>query len=1220
MNPSNDRAETLFNSAAQLEPAVRASFLDHACAGNPVLRARVEELLGAAAAAGGFLPDQPQHRVRVEPQPTMPMEPGECLGEWVGRYKLLEKLGEGGCGVVYLAQQEEPVRRRVALKVIKLGMDTRQVVARFEAERQALALMDHPNIAKVLDGGTTDNGRPYFVMELVRGVRITDYCDEAQLNTPQRLELFAQVCLAVQHAHQKGIIHRDLKPSNILVTINDGEAVPKVIDFGIAKATSGQESTDKSAYTAFEQFIGTPAYMSPEQALMTSLDIDTRSDVYSLGVLLYELLTGRPPFDPRTLMASGIDAMRRTIREEEPMRPSTLAARELSTLGGGVRTPSSAPAPSAGGTTSGEQHRTHRQVRLQETIPLLRGDLDWIVMKCLEKDRRRRYDTAAGLAADIRRHLDNEPVAARPPSLGYRVQKTVRRHRSAFATAGVVLVALLFGLGISVWQAVQKSRALERMTEAEKAQSHSREVAEKALNQEAAARRRVDELLEQEKTARRASESRLYATDIHLAQQAIDKDNFGRARELLARHYPRPGETNRPGWEWRYLWQQLHDDAAFEVTRTSHNDELAVGSSTTPDPRWLVVGHQSEDRAWFDVLDITQLRALRNTGEIELPSANAISALAIGDRNGLIAHAQASRSVQVLGPGVLATIEIHDPVTRRTLATITNLPGLCMALAWSGDGQRLVSQTQVASPSGSTMKYQSRIDVWRAPDLTPVATLTNFPKASPNNARLAFAATTDASAVAVASRSYPLSVIDVASGATRWSFTSQNRGFDGVALSSDGHTVFALEDADPWVIRAFDFQTGGELCAPLKASVPGNLRGLVLSPDGRTLASISSKGFLCLWDVGDLTHGPKTLPPLRSPSVSGLLAVLPDGRTILTHSENGTVLAWDLARERAMQQPLKVTLTGSIAQYQLSADNRTLLLATRNGSVSQKHGPEFQSETPLFDLGRSLGQPTFSMDGRWFASGSTNGFVEVWNVQERRRVQQFGHYSGSVRAVQFSEDGSRLIVFDRENQRGVEWDWATPREVRTFPLLLSGKVPFERPGTLSPDGRQMLAETGSGTLTWMDTLSQQKRSGNVGSIFEGTPKFTPGGGKFSICGSDGYVHIHDCRTFEPIATLGDGTGSPTSLQYIDGGNQVFLGGFGLKSPVTLWDLSTQLELLRLEAEGDVDGLQLSRDGSVLTGYSRIESDKKFHLWSAPSWEEIERAEAALPSVSATRPR
>ncbi len=311
---------------------MRRRYCAAACGRDAALRQRIEALLLAAEQAGNFLEEPPTGLTKGAGSTLAITEPSERTGDRIGRYKLLQQIGEGGCGVVYMAEQEEPVRRRVALKVIKLGMDTKSVIARFEAERQALALMDHPNIAKVFDGGVTQTGRPYFVMELVRGVRITDFCDEARLSTEARLRLFVQVCQAVQHAHQKGIIHRDLKPSNILVTVNDGAPVPKVIDFGIAKAT-GQRLTDKTLFTQFHAFIGTPAYTSPEQAEMSSVDIDTRSDLYSLGVLLYELLTGRTPFDGEELLRSDLDEMRRVIREEEPARPSmrlsTLLADEL---------------------------------------------------------------------------------------------------------------------------------------------------------------------------------------------------------------------------------------------------------------------------------------------------------------------------------------------------------------------------------------------------------------------------------------------------------------------------------------------------------------------------------------------------------------------------------------------------------------------------------------------------------------------------------------------------------------------------------------------------------------------------------------------------------------------------------------------------------------------------------------------------------------------------
>jgi eukaryotic-like serine/threonine-protein kinase len=355
-------------------------------------------------------------------------------GGRVGRYKLLQQIGEGGCGVVYLAEQEEPVRRRVAVKIIKLGMDTRQVVARFEAERQALAMMDHPNIARVLDAGATETGRPYFVMELVGGTKITEYCDQHRLSTGERLKLFIQVCHAIQHAHQKGVIHRDIKPSNILVTLHDDAPVPKVIDFGIAKAIQ-HPLTDKTLYTCFEQFLGTPAYTSPEQAGQSGLDVDTRSDIYSLGVLLYELLTGYTPFDPRQSAKAGMDEVLRRIRDEEPLRPST----RLGTLGRSELT-----------TTA--QCRRLVPPRL---ISLLRGDLDWIVMKCLEKDRTRRYATANALALDLERHLTHQPVTAAAPSLPYQLAKFVRRNRIATA----FLSLLLAGAAVSTWEAVRADRA-----------------------------------------------------------------------------------------------------------------------------------------------------------------------------------------------------------------------------------------------------------------------------------------------------------------------------------------------------------------------------------------------------------------------------------------------------------------------------------------------------------------------------------------------------------------------------------------------------------------------------------------------------------------------------------------------------------------------------------------------------------------------------------------
>ncbi len=470
MSGSPDRDVVVFTEAIELPAVERAAYLERACGGDKDLRQRVEAMLEVQDRVGNFLEQSPQTASTGTRPGTYP---AEKEGDHIGRYKLLQQIGEGGWGVVYMAEQKEPIRRRVALKIIKQGMDTKNVIARFEAERQALALMDHPNIAKVFDAGATESGRPYFVMELVRGVKITDYCDQQSLTTEERLKLFVQVCQTVQHAHQKGIIHRDIKPSNILVTQTlEGAALPVVIDFGIAKATSNQQLTDKTLFTAFDMLIGTPAYMSPEQAALTRFDVDTRTDIYSLGVLLYELLTGSTPFDVGELLRSGLDEVRRVIREQEPARPSTrlskLTAKDLTEVA------------------------RNRQSEPPTLIRAVRGDLDWIAMKALEKDRTRRYETANGLALDVQHFLAGETVSARPPSALYKLQKMILRNKYLFCGIGIIAILLVSSL-IIISISLARERRARREADTALLQSETDKI---KAQTEAAKSRQVTQFLE----------------------------------------------------------------------------------------------------------------------------------------------------------------------------------------------------------------------------------------------------------------------------------------------------------------------------------------------------------------------------------------------------------------------------------------------------------------------------------------------------------------------------------------------------------------------------------------------------------------------------------------------------------------------------------------------------------------------------------------------------
>jgi len=573
----------VFNAAVKLPKDQRPEFLEAACAGNPQLRAEVEGLLEEHDGAGSFLarPAAPQPATEV----FRPITEGP--GTVIGPYKLLQQVGEGGFGVVYMAEQQRPVRRKVALKIIKPGMDTREVIARFESERQALALMDHPNIARVLDAGATDSGRPYFVMELVKGVPITEYCDKNSLSTEKRLLLFITVCHAVQHAHQKGVIHRDLKPSNVMVTLHDGQPVPKVIDFGVSKATS-QQLTEKTLFTAYGQMIGTPAYMSPEQAEMSGLDIDTRSDTYSLGVLLYELLTGTTPFDVGRLRDAGYVEMQRIIREEEPPRPST----RVSTLGEKL--------------TIISGHRSTDPKNLRQT---LRGDIDLIVMKAMEKERSRRYDTPNSFADDIQRYLTHEAILARPASTAYKLRKFAQRNQGAVAAVTAIAASLLIGLVVSTAAAIHASRqarlaesgrkeaqgakedmerqrdAADRAKVAEVKQREAAQNAIKALRaeEEVATRARkneqavIVELNREKETLSRQQEAQrrnLYASDMNLVRLESQRGNLLRMREILMRWMPMADEADLRGFEWTYWYRFLHQ--AKEVRSFTEPEQVAI--------------------------------------------------------------------------------------------------------------------------------------------------------------------------------------------------------------------------------------------------------------------------------------------------------------------------------------------------------------------------------------------------------------------------------------------------------------------------------------------------------------------------------------------------------------------------------------------------------------------------------------------------------------------